>query len=868
MPEKRTILNPAKALKAASNSFPIVGIGASAGGLEALEQFFANMPDKSGMAFIVIQHLDPNHVGIMPELLQRTTPMTVTQVTDNLRVEPNHVYVIPPNKSMSILNGSLHLSEPVESRGLRLPIDTFFRSLADDQQEKSIGIILSGMGSDGSLGVKAIKEKNGIVMVQDPQTSKFDGMPGSALSAVSVDIMAPATALPSKLIALLRYSPAIEDNLIGDDKNKNNLEKITILLRTQTGHDFSLYKKTTLYRRIERRMNIHKLNKISGYVRFLQENPNELNILFKEFLIGVTNFFRDSKVWEKLKDQVLPELFNKLPDGHVLRVWITGCSTGEEAYSFAIVYLEAYEKVKQSKNFTLQVFATDIDSDAIDLARKGVYNSNIVNDVSPQRLKQFFTQNETTYSINSSIREMVVFAPHDVIKDPPFTKMDILLCRNLLIYMESDLQKKLMNLFFYSLRPGGVLLVGTSETVNLQDMLFTAVDTKLKIYKRTMSHVEFEKTNFPGSFTHSVKSAQQEIATVKVAQNIQTFADQLVLQHFAPASVLINQEGDILYITGRTGKYLEPAAGKANMNIFVMAREGLRNELLSGIRKAHQNYEQIHLRNIKVRTEGGTILADVTIQPTATPEEFKGTILIVFTEVTALKKSINTKVKTGRQTPGTVEKELRIEIQHNQEELQSMREEMQTSQEELKSTNEELQSTNEELQSTNEELTTSKEEMQSLNEELQTVNLELQSKIADFIQSDSDMKNLLNSTEIATLFLDRELNIRRYTDQLKKIIKLRPTDIGRPFTEMVSDLQYDEIADDAREVLRTLVFKESDISGSGNKWFRVRIMPYRTPDERIDGLVITFIDISVEKKLEAELKDKIRILQEHNLYKQ
>ena len=848
-------------------SFPIVGIGASAGGLEALEQFFQNVPKKCGIAFVVIQHLDPNHVGIMPELLQRTTEMKVVQVTDHLQIEPNHVYVIPPNKSMSILNGYLHLFEPVELRGLRLPIDYFFRSLAEDQHEKSIGVILSGMGSDGSLGLKAIKEKNGIVLVQDPLTAKFDGMPQSAVNAVNVDILAAANELPAKLISFLKYSPATVQKTEIDDKSKNNLEKIVILLRTQTGHDFSLYKKNTLFRRIERRMNVHQIDKIANYVRFLQENPKELDILFKELLIGVTNFFRDTLVWEKLKENVLPDLFNILPTGYILRAWITGCSTGEEAYSLAIVFKEVYEKLKNDKNFTLQIFATDIDSDAIEKARKGFFNQNIVADVSPERLNQFFTKEENGFHVNTAIREMIVFAPHNVIKDPPFTKLDLLFCRNLLIYMEPELQKKLMNLFHYSLNSNAIMLLGNAESENSQNNQFTPIDAKLKIYKRTAITLNTELLDFPSSFSHSKKQTVNETKPVIVTENIQTLADQLLLQRFAPASVLINTEGDILYITGRTGKYLEPAAGKANWNIYAMSREGLNNELPGAIRKAKQNYEPVKLHNIKIGTNGGTQIVDITLQLIEKPDAIKGTIMIVFNDVADIPRTTKKTTKKGNQNSTVREQELELDLQRANEELQSTREEMQTTQEELKSTNEEMQSTNEELQSTNEELTTSKEEMQSLNEELQTVNIELQSKITDFMVANNDMKNLLNSTDIATLFLDKELNIRRFTDQLTKLFKLRATDIERPFTDMVSNLQYPEMTDHAKEVLRTLVFKETSISTNDQKWFTVRIMPYRTFDDHIDGLVITFIEITEAKKLEEELNKAITILREHNLYK-
>ena len=835
--------------------FPIVGIGASAGGLEALEQFFGNMPREPGMAFVVIQHLDPNHVGIMPELLQRITPMKVFQASDRLKVKANSVYVIPPNKSMSLLNGALHLFDPVESRGLRLPVDYFFRSLAEDRQQNSVGIILSGMGSDGSLGLKAIKEKNGIVLVQDPASAKFDGMPRSALEAVIADIVASAEDLPAKLIAYLNFLPVVITDPNEDIRNKSNLEKIIILLREQSGHDFSLYKKNTLFRRIERRKGVHQIDKINNYVRFLQENPKEVGILFKELLIGVTSFFRDAAMWELLKDKVLPALMDELPTGHVLRTWVTGCSTGEEAYSLAIVFKEALEKSKKPKHLTLQIFATDLDSDAVELARKGVFPLNITADVSPERLSRFFTAEADGYRVNTVIREMVVFAPQNVIKDPPFTKLDILLCRNMLIYMEPELQKKLIALFNYSLNPGGIMVLGTAETLGSLSVAFKEIDAKYKIYKCAETALSAELIDFPSSFYHHRGVNVEKKTPQKVVENIQVLADQILLQHFAPASVLLNTAGDILYITGRTGKYLEPVAGKANWNIHAMAREGLRHELPGAFRKAMQNFTPVIIRNVKIGANGGTIFVDVTVQRIENPDVLKGMIMLVFTDVPAMVEQSRLNPKTGKPVSSMKQKELEIELQRNYEELQSAREEMQTSQEELKSTNEELQSTNEELQSTNEELTTSKEEMQSLNEELQTVNTELQSKVTDFIRANDDMKNLLNSTEIATLFLDKDLNIRRFTDQVTKIVKLRNTDIGRPFTDLVTDLKYSEIGIHALQVIKTLIFTETAAETHDGRWYNVRIMPYRTLDDHIDGLVMTFTDITIAKILEVELNE-------------
>ena len=842
--------------------FPIVGIGASAGGLEALEQFFQNTPQNNGMAFVVVQHLDPTHAGIMPELLQRITAMRVLQATDRLKVKPNHVYVIPPNKSLSILNGALYLLEPVEIRGLRLPIDIFFRALALDMQEKSIGIILSGMGSDGSLGLKAIKEKNGFVLVQEPASAKFDGMPTSALKTVITDIVAPADELPEKLIALLKYIPDGKADPEMESKNRSSLEKIILLLRQHSGHDFSLYKKNTLMRRIDRRKGVHQIDSINNYVRFLQESPKEIEILFKELLIGVTSFFRDSGLWDLLKESMLPELIDHMPDGHIIRAWVPACSSGEEAYSLAIIFKEALEISKTKKNLSLQIFATDLDTDSIDKARKGFFPSNIVADVSPERINRFFSKEGEGFRVNTSIREMVVFAPQNVIKDPPFTKLEILSCRNMLIYMEPELQKKLMTLFHYSLNPGGIMILGTAETLGSQSFRYTVMNNKFKVFKRSITSTEIELIDFPSAFHH--KSMEPKMNTpVKVVENIQSLTDQVLLQRFSPASVLITEKGDILYITGRTGKYLEPAAGKANMNIFAMAREGLLNLLPSALRKASQNFEPITLRSIKIGTNGGSQYVDVTIQCLDKPNTLRGMILIVFNDVPAALKHSKDSPKTAEHSSKKEDQAiLEAELQQSIEELQSTREEMQTSQEELKSTNEELQSTNEELQSTNEELTTSKEEMQSLNEELQTVNIELQSKVTDFLQANDDMKNLLNSTEIATLFLDKELNIRRFTDEATRIFKLRNSDIGRPFTDQVNDLLYPEIEDHARHVLKTLIPVETLITTTDDRWFNVRIMPYRKINDYIDGLVFTLSNVTEFKKLEIDLKKTYELLQQ------
>ncbi|MDP1622658.1 MAG: chemotaxis protein CheB [Bacteroidales bacterium] len=845
--------------KTPDSQFPIVAIGASAGGLEALEQFLGNVPENSGMAYVVIQHLDPTQKGMLPELLQRVAKMKVFQVKDHMTIKPNCVYVIPPNTTMSVLKGVLHLFLPIEARGLRLPIDFFMRSLAEDRHGLAIGVILSGMGSDGSIGICAIKEKNGIVMVQDPDTAKFESMPRNAIDSVLADIVAPANELPARLHDLLKHIPVVKSNLDTEIKDQSSLEKIIILLRIHTGNDFSLYKKHTVYRRIERRMGIHKIDRITSYVRFLHENPKEVNILFKELLIGVTNFFRDTLVWEKLKTKVIPDILAKQQEGTVIRAWAPGCSTGEEAYSLAIVFKEALAKTIPHGGILLQIFATDLASEAIEIARKGIYPANIAGDVSPDRLHRFFVKTDEGYRVNAEIREMVVFAQHNIIMHPPFTKIDILSCRNLLIYMDTDLQKKILGLFYYSINPEGIMVLGSSETLGIQGPLFTVVDSKLKIYKRSVTTLIPELFDFPSSFSRTKLPNIEKQITPGAITNIQTLADQLLLEQFSPAGVLVNENGDILYISGHTGKYLEPAVGKANLNIFAMLREGLRNDFPRAFRKAIIKKEAVVLHNIKVGINGGKQSLSVKIQWIDKPEPLNGTVMIIFTDIpeTAEIKLRNKKEKDTLQN--TRLSELEKELQASHTEMQNILEEMQTSQEELKSTNEELQSTNEELQSTNEELTTSKEEMQSLNEELQTVNAELQTKVDEYSRVNNDMKNLLNSTDIATLFLDKELNIRRFTHQATKIFKLIKSDIGRPFTDQVSNLIYPELAADALEVIRTLIFIEKQIPTRDGRWFTIRIMPYRTFDDRIDGLVITFINQSNLRQMEEKLLETTQI---------
>ncbi len=843
-----------------SRSFPIVGLGASAGGLEALEQFISHVPKECGLAFVIVQHLDPTHKGIMVELLQRDTAMPVLQIKDRMKIESDHVYVIPPNKDLSILNGVLHLLEPAAPRGLRLPIDFFFRSLADDQHERSLGVILSGMGSDGTLGLRAIKEKAGAVFVQTPASAKFDSMPRMAIDAGLADVVAPAEDLPGKIIDYLKHVPLLahRDHAIAE-KDQSALEKIIILLRGQSGQDFSLYKKSTISRRVERRMGLHQITKIADYVRYLRENPQESELLFKELLIGVTNFFRDPEVWDQLKNKIIPDFLATRPHGGRLRAWTVGCSTGEEAYSFAIIFKEALDKVKPAKNFSLQIFATDLDQDAIDKARAGVYPPNISADVSEKRLRDFFVKEENgNYRVKKEIREMIIFAPQNLVMHAPFTKLDFVTCRNLLIYLDAELQKKLMPLFHYGLNPGGILLLGSAETIGTATDLFSPLAGKARIYRRLDTSGSVHLIEFPSAFSrtkaNTVAASSALSGPITAAPSLQSLADQLLLLHFSPAAVLVTNEGDILYVSGKTGKYLEPAAGKANWNLFAMAREGLGNALSEAFHKAVRQKIAVTLKDVKVGTNGGTQVVDITVQPVANPEALRGMVMVVFTDVVT-----HVLAKRTNSSPRATTNDVRLaamahELQQAHEDLQATRDEMQTSQEELKSTNEELQSMNEELQSTNEELTTSKEEMQSMNEELQTVNHELQAKVDELSRTSDDMKNLLNSTDIATLFLDDKLLVRRFTTQATGIIKLIPGDVGRPITDIVTTLKYPSLADDTREVLKKKAFVEKLVSARDGRWFTVRIMPYRTQENNIDGVVITFADITVAKKLESALR--------------
>ena len=843
-------LHPKKTLEpsvgvSSGTDFPVVGIGCSAGGLEALEAFLKYLPAENGMAFIIIQHLDPSYISTLPQLLQRTTVMPVVEALEGMPVRANSVYVIPPNKDIALLHGVLHLYEPTERRGLRLPVDFFLRSLAEEKKEKAVGVILSGMGSDGMLGLGTIKEKSGLTVVQEPSTAKADSMPNSAIKSGVVDIVAPPEQLPGRIINYLKLTPQrLPIEVEHETAFHSSLDKISALLRVRSGNDFSLYKPSTLYRRIERRIALLQIDGIASYVRYLRENPQELDLLFKELLIGVTNFFRDPAVWEYLGHTVLPALLAKYPGGRMLRAWVPACSSGEEAYSLAIVFREALERLKPEGHFALQIYATDLDPDAIDKARNGFYPGNIVADVSPERLARYFIAEEGGYRVHKDIREMVVFSTQNIISDPPFTKLDLISCRNLLIYFGPELQKRLIPLFHYALNRHGILVLGSAETVGNFTDLFSPMDKKIRIFDRLDQLSQPLRLNLQPRRPFDTLSPD-EGAPPDFRQSLEYLTDQLIQQTYAPAAVLVNADGDILYISGRTGKYLEPAAGKVNINIHAMAREGLRNALTGVIRNALHQIEPIHLNGLQVGTNGSVQMVNVTVQGIQKPEVLRNRVLIVFSDVMTPSGTR----KMAKNAASEREAALTRELQQTREALRSTHEEMQTSVEEAKSANEELQAANEEL-------TTSKEELQSINEELQTVNAELQSKVDDLTWARNDMTNLLNSTEIATIFLDNQMKLRRYTTYATHLFKFIPADVGRSLSDIVTDLDYPQLQADAMTVLSSLVFREQQARTRDGRWCRVRIMPYRTQENVIDGVVITFIDITEIKQLEAELRQR------------
>jgi len=850
----------------ATERFPIVGIGASAGGLEALNEFFGHLPSDTGMAFVVLTHQHPGHTSLLPELLSRETEMSVVAATDGIKLQPNHVYVNTPGGRMTIHDRTLRRMED-DAQSDRLPIDSFFRSLAQDQKEHAICIVLSGTGSDGTLGLKAIKAESGMAMVQLSHSAKYAGMPSSAEATGMADYVLPPSDMPEQLMAYARgpyltgarpaggSSPANQPIVIEAEP----MAKLIQLLRTHTGHDFSEYKVNTIRRRIERRMNMHQTSTPEDYVRFLEQNPREIKKLFKELLISVTGFFRDPASWEALANGPLTQLIKARGNDATLRAWVSGCATGEEVYTLAIVMRELAEKL--GLRFNYQIFGTDLDSEAIETARLGRFPAGISADVSPERLDRFFTQDDGNYTVRKEVREMAIFAPQNLIKDPPFTKLDIITCRNLLIYLNADLQKQLMPIFHYALNPGGLLMLGSSETIGIFADLFETVDKQWKIYRRK----ETSPANYSLPAMPTSKKASKFPVTVVSNSGSQiretqipALLERIALNRFCPTFVVVNSHGDLVHVHGRTGDYFELAEGHARTNVFDMAREGLPHELGAIMRLASSTNDEIIRQNVRVKTNGDYTLIDLAAQKITGPESVSGWVFITFrpAQRATTADGLDTKPKTIVDKQVIDSETLSRELQYLRETHQATLQELETSNEELKSANEELQSTNEEMQSTNEELETSKEEMQSLNEELTAVNVELQSKVNDLSKTNDDMQNLLNSTDIATIFLDDDLQINRYTVQAPQIVALRPTDVGRPVGELSSKLKAIDLVRDCKAVLDTLVPKKQRVETLDGTWYLMRILPYRTTDKVVDGLVLTFLNIQDLK--EAEMTGEMR----------
>jgi two-component system CheB/CheR fusion protein len=845
------------------NSFPIIAIGGSAGSIQALEKFFTHMPADSGMAFVIIIPLDLNHQGSVAMIIQTYTPIPVIEAEDGMFVKPDHIYIIPPNKDMGIHNRQLLLLNPSKPKGYRMPIDYFFQSLADDQWSKAVAIIFSGMGSDGETGIRLIKEKLGMAMVQDPEVAQYSSMPKSAISTNLVDYVLAPEEMPIKLIQYLKH-PALSDDseghAINDSKNNNAIQKILMMLRSQTGHDFSLYKKNTITRRIDRRIAFHQLPDYSHYVTFLRENPSEINTLFNELLIGVTKFFRDATAFDSLRERLFTLLKEKGPT-EPIRVWIAGCSTGEEAYSVAILLMEFLETVKSKKIPKVQIFATDLDGDAIEHARQGVYLENIVAEVSPQRMEKYFTKKNDCYMVKKELREMIVFAQHNLIKDAPFTRLELLVCRNLMIYLTADLQKKIIPVFHYSLNDKGLLFLGPAETISGFSDMFQSTDPKWKIFERRMGiPVPNRVIDFPFNISVPQGLIPAKIETGKLLKKIslQEMFNKLLLDNYTPTSILINEKGDILYINGKTGKFLELSSGEAVINVYRLIREELKYALCNAIHQARNQKGIVTIKDLKLKEQGYTCLVNLKVAYLE-HSPLQNLVLIVFEDKGA-QELTDRKGKKNSLSREAVVEDLEKELIYTKQQLHNTIEQMETSLEELKSTNEELQSTNEELQSTNEESLTTKEEMQSLNEELMTINMQYQSKAEELTQLNNDMKNMLDNTEIGTIFLNNNLDILRFTPQVNKLFNVIQGDIGRPITHVVSNFEYEELETDIRKVIEKLSVKEVQVKTKNNHWYNLRIMPYRTLDNFINGAVLTFHNITRLKNLEDQVEDVEEVL--------
>jgi two-component system CheB/CheR fusion protein len=836
-----------------NTGFPIVGIGASAGGLGAFKQFFTALPDDTGLAFVLIQHLDPAHESLTADLLARCTPMPVEQVEDRMRVEPNRVYVIPPNTSLTLEQGVLHLGKPVVYRGMRMPIDHFFRSLAQDQQARAIGIILSGTGTDGTLGVKAIKEGGGLVMVESPETAQYDGMARSALTTGVVDQVLPVERLPEALLGYIEHAYVkgltVPEQLA--DRAPEQLPRVLAILRTRSGFDFGCYKDGTLLRRIARRMSLHHLDDLNDYAQFLRDRPEEITGLFKDLLIGVTHFFREPEAFERLAQEVISPLVAERSPNSPVRVWVPGCATGEEAYAIAMLLTERLEAVHKTGLY--QVFASDVDKEALSVARTGRYPENIAADVAPERLQRFFIREGASYVVNKALRESILFAPQNVLSDPPFSRLDLISCRNLLIYLKPEAQRRVLGLFHFALNPEGYLFLGSAEGIGQQTNLFQGVSKKARIFRRIggVGHQALELPNFAGTPQAEARPGgeQQRLEPSRLAELTQ----RRLLQAYAPAAVLVNERHQILYTSGSVDDFLKRPSGVPSNDLLASLREGLFGKLRPALHRAMKAGERVEVSGAQVRRNGAYHRAQVHILPVKPAEGTERLWLLAFVPEPPAPAGAPPAAPSAGDEASLVH-DLEQELKTTKEELQSTREEAESSNEELKAANEEVMSANEELQSTNEELESSKEELQSLNEELATVNNQLQDKVAELEATNDDLSNLLTSTDIATLFLDENLCIKRYTPAMARLVNLIETDVGRPVSDIVHRFSDSDLVEDTKTVLGKLMPRERTVRTEEGRWYQRRILPYRTQDNRISGTVTTFIDVTERQQAEAALR--------------
>jgi two-component system CheB/CheR fusion protein len=839
----------------------VVGIGASAGGLKALQAFFESVPGNTGMAFVVITHLHPEHESHLAEILQNSTQMPVTQVSGLVGLERNHVYVIPPNHRLVMADSQLDITEFHEPRGQRTPVDYFFRSLAK-AHPNSVGIILSGGGTDGSVGVKAIKEVGGLLMVQHPDEAEYDSMPRASIATGLADVVLPVKELAHKLVDYVRIQPELPND--PDKLNQRQLEIVRRILahvHARTGHDFSQYKRSTVFRRIQRRMQINGLSTLEAYLHYLRQNVTEATAMFNDVLIGVTSFFRDRESWQQLADQVIPLTFKGKETGDMLRSWTVGCATGEEAYSLAILLFEYGDKLEIRPQ--IQVFASDLDENSIKQAREGLYPAAIEADVSLERLERFFTREGDYYRVRQELRDAVLFTNHSVLRDAPFSRLDLISCRNLLIYLEREIQETVFDIFHYALKPGGYLFLGNSESAEGANELFQTVDKIHHIYRaKPWSREQPHVPSLPFSVGRSTRAeiyTQPHTPRAHSTREVPLLAGdhQKALETYAPPSVLINEKYAVLHVSETAGRYLTQPMGPITTDLLKLVRPELQLQLRTALFHAFEKDQAILTHAIPVQFNGHPHRVILSIIPrkaaTADDKKQEKQALVFFLEDEQVEPSAEVAHELDETRKNTLVMRLESEVRRLREQLQASIEEYESSNEELKASNEELQSINEEYRSATEELETSKEELQSVNEELQTVNNELKNKLEEISRSHSDLENLMGATEVAMLFLDRDLRIRHYTPGMQQLFNIMPGDRGRPIKHFTHSLQYNQFLEDAQEVLHTLIPIEREVRGEEGGWFLLRMRPFRTTQDRIEGVIFTFVEITRLKKAEAEL---------------